>query len=198
VLQLVGGCVLLGLGVTLLLLASLGSDGFSTLVYGVTLSTGLPFVVVNAVVSIAFLTMAWARGVRPGLGTIAQFMIVGGVVDLGLAVMPAPDALWARGLLMGVALPVLATGIATYLGTHLGAGPMEAAALAWDPPVPFAWSYNTIQLLSALLGWALGAPLGVGTAAVVLALGPLVTFIGGLLRLDVHQPRQGEPVSEPR
>ena len=125
-------------------------------------------------------------------------MIVGGVVDLGLALLPAPDALWARGLLMVVALPVLATGIATYLGTHLGAGPMEAAALAWDPPVPFAWSYNTIQLLSALFGWVLGAPLGVGTAAVVLALGPLVTFIGGLLRLDVHQPRQREPVDEPR
>jgi uncharacterized protein len=190
-LQLTGGCIVLGVGVTLLLLAGLGSDGFSTLVYGLTLGTELPFVVANAVVSISFLAMAWVRGVRPGVGTLAQIAIVGSVVGLGLATLPAPDATWARALLCLVALPVLATGVATYLGSHLGAGPMEAAALAWDPPAPFAWSYNTIQLLSALVGWSLGAPLGAGTAAVVVTLGPLVTLAGRLLRLDVHQPRSG-------
>ena len=192
-LQLAGGCVVLGVGVTLLLLARLGSDGFSTLVYGVTLGSGLPFSAVNVLVSAGFLTMAWARGVRPGFGTLAQIVIVGGVVDLGLSTLPAPDALWARLLLAAAALPVLAVGIATYLGTHLGAGPMEAAALAWDPPVRLAWSYNTIQLLSALTGWWLGAPLGVGTAAVVILLGPLVTGSSRLLRLDVHQRRPPEP-----
>ena len=197
-LQLVGGCVLLGLGVTLLLLAGLGSDGFSTLVYGLHLSTGLPFLLVNALVSLTFITAAWVRGVRPGIGTLAQIVVVGLVVDAGLTTLPAPDELWARALLGVVALPVLAAGIATYLGMHLGAGPMEAAALAWDPPVPFAWSYNAIQLLSALTGWLLGAPLGVGTAAVVVALGPLVALAGRLLRLDLRQPgpraEQARPV----
>lgn len=192
-LQLVGGCVLLGAGVTLLLLAGLGSDGFSTLVYGLHLSTGLPFLAVNALVSLTFLGMAWARGVRPGVGTLVQIAVVGAVVDVGLTTLPTPDALWARALVCVLALPVLATGIATYLGTHLGAGPMEAAALAWDPPMRFAWSYNTIQLLSALTGWWLGAPLGVGTAAVVVALGPLVTLAGRLLRLDLHQPGPRAP-----
>lgn len=187
-LQLVGGCALLGVGVTLLLLAGLGSDGFSTLVYGLHLSTGLPFLVTSAVVSLTFIAMAWARGVRPGIGTAAQIVVVGVVVDIGLTTLPAPDDLWARALLCVVALPVLATGIAMYLGMHLGAGPMEAAALAWDPPLRFAWSYNTIQLISALTGWWLGAPLGVGTAAVVLTLGPLVALAGRLLRLDVRQP----------
>jgi uncharacterized protein len=196
-LTLVGGCILLGTGVTLLLLAGLGSDGFSTLVYGLHLSTGLPFLAVNALVSLTFLTMAWARGVRPGIGTLAQIAVVGVVVDVGLTTLPAPDALWARTLVGALALPVLATGIATYLGTHLGAGPMEAAALAWDPPLRFAWSYNTIQLLSALTGWWLGAPLGVGTVAVVIALGPMVALAGRVLRLDVHQPgSRGQRVPE--
>lgn len=187
VLQLVVGCVVLGLGVTLLLTAGLGSDGFSTLVYGTSLATPAPFVVANVVISLTFLGMAWARGVRPGLGTLAQIVIVGLVVETGLATVPTPDPLWARVLLVAAALPVLALGIALYLGTHLGAGPMEAAALAWDPPLRFAWSYNAIQLLSAVVGYWLGAPLGAGTVAVVIVLGPLVTLIGQALRLDVHQ-----------
>lgn len=186
--QLVGGCVVLGVGVTLLLLAGLGSDGFSTLVHGITLASGIPFVVVNALVSAAFLAVAWARGIRPGIGTVVQIAVVGSVVSLGLAMLPEPDDLWLRIVLATLALPVLATGIATYLGSQTGAGPMEAAALAWDPPLSFALSYNAIQLVSALAGWWMGAALGAGTVAVVLLIGPLVTLAGRLLRLDVHQP----------
>ena len=70
---------------------------------------------------------------------------------------------------------------------------MEAAALAWDPPLRFAWSYNSIQLLSAVVGYLLGAPLGLGTVAVVVALGPLVTLAGRALRLDPHQPHPPGP-----
>ena len=43
VLQLVLSCVVLGVGVALLLDASLGSDGYSSLVSGLTLATGVPF-----------------------------------------------------------------------------------------------------------------------------------------------------------
>ena len=193
VVQLVAGCVVLGTGVTLLLTAQLGSDGFSTLVYGTSLAADLPFVVANLAISATFLAMAWARGVRPGVGTLAQIVLVGVVVEVGLATVPAPDQLWARILLVTAALPVLALGIALYLGTHLGAGPMEAAALAWDPPLRFAWSYNSIQLLSAVAGYGLGAPLGLGTVAVVVALGPLVTLVGRALRLDPHQPHSPGP-----
>ena len=95
--------------------------------------------------------------------------------------------MWARILVLGVAFPVLALGIALYLGSHLGAGPAEAAALAWDPPVPFAWSYSMVQGGGALIGWELGAVIGPGTLAVIFLLGPVVTLVGKLLRLDIHQ-----------
>ncbi len=73
-----------------------------------------------------------------------------------------------------LAFPVLAAGIAAYLGSNTGAGPAEAAALAWDPPVPFRWSYGLVQGGGALGGYLLGATIGVGTVAVIVALGPLV------------------------
>ena len=83
--------------------------------------------------------------------------------------------------------PRLAVGIALYLGSHTGAGPAEAAALAWDPPVAFKWSYSAVQGGGALGGWLLGATIGVGTLAVIFLLGPAVDLAARLLRVDLHQ-----------
>ena len=187
ILQLVGGCAVLGVGVTLLLTPALGSDGFSSLVNGLRLATGMPFVVANLLVSAGFVALAWVRGLRPGVGTVVQIAVVGSTVSALLPLLDQPEQWWSRALMLAVALPVLAVGIALYLGSHLGAGPAEAAALAWDPPVPFAWSYSIVQGGGALLGWQLGAAIGPGTVAVILLLGPVVTLAGRLLRLDVHQ-----------
>jgi uncharacterized membrane protein YczE len=181
------GCVVLGVGVALLLTADLGSDGFSTLVNGLARATGIDFVWANVVVSFAFLLLAAVRGLLPGIGTVVQIAVVGLTADLGLRVLETPDSLLLQVVMLLAALPVLAVGIATYLGTHLGAGPAEAAALAWDPPVPFRWSYSAVQGGGALAGWLLGATLGAGTLAVILVLGPAVDLAGRLLRLDVHQ-----------
>jgi uncharacterized membrane protein YczE len=183
----VSGCVVLGIGVALLLTADLGSDGFSTLVNGLARATGIDFIWANVVISLGFLVLAAVRGLLPGLGTVVQIVVVGLTADLGLRVLETPDSLLLQVLMLLAALPVLAVGIATYLGTHLGAGPAEAAALAWDPPVPFRWSYSAVQGGGALAGWLLGATLGAGTVAVILVLGPAVDFAGRLLRLDVHQ-----------
>jgi uncharacterized membrane protein YczE len=193
--QLVVGCFVLGVGVTLLLTPALGSDGFSSLVNGVAIATGMPFVIANVLVSAGFLTLAWVRGLRPGLGTLVQVVVVGGTVTLGLPLVDEPSALWARALMLLVAFPVLATGIALYLGSHLGAGPAEAPALAWDPPIPFAWSYGLVQGGGALGGWLLGAAIGPGTIAVIALLGPVVALAGRLLRLDIHQ---GAPAAAAR
>lgn len=185
--QLFAGCTILGVGVALLLTPALGSDGFSSLVNGISLATDMPFVLANLLVSLGFLAVALVGGLRPGVGTLVQIVVVGGTVSLLLPLLEEPGALWARALVLVLAFPVLALGIALYLGSHLGAGPAEAAALAWDPPVPFAWSYSMVQGGGALLGWQLGAAIGPGTLAVIFLLGPVVALVGKLLRLDIHQ-----------
>ena len=187
VLLLFAGCIVLGVGVALLLTADLGSDGYSTLVNGVSIALDIEFVLANVAISVIFVAMAAARRVYPGLGTVVQVLVVGFTVSVLLDLLETPDAMGARIALLVVAFPVLALGIAAYLGSQTGAGPTEAAALAWDPPVPFKWSYSIVQGGGALVGWLLGATIGVGTIAVIVALGPLVDLVARLLRLDVHQ-----------
>lgn len=194
---LVAGCLILGFGVALLLVADLGSDGFSTLVNGLAIATGLPFFVANTIVSAGFLVLAALRRVLPGIGTLVQIVLVGATVSAIFEFLGTPAGLPARIGLVLVAMPVLAVGIAMYLGANLGAGPIEAAALAWDPPVPFKWSYSAVQLLGAVTGWLLGGTIGLTTVVVIASLGPLVDLTSRLLRLDVHQgPAHHEPVPD--
>jgi uncharacterized membrane protein YczE len=187
------GCVVLGTGVALLLAADLGSDGYSTFVNGLALTTGVDFWVVNLVVGVVLVALAALRRVRPGIGTVVQVVLVGVTVSVVLDLLAVPDGLGWRIVLLAAAFPVLALGIALYLGSHTGAGPAEAAALAWDPPVPFKWSYSVVQGGGALGGWLLGATVGVGTLAVILLLGPAVDLAARMLSLDLHQETDPEP-----
>lgn len=194
--QLVVSCVVLGIGVAGLLLAALGSDGYSTLVNGVSLATGAPFLLVNAVVGVVLIGLAAVRGTRPGLGTVVQPLLVGAVVSGILATVDQPQQLWVRIALLVLSLPVLAVGVAGYLGSGTGAGPAEAAALAWDPPLRFRWSYSAVQAGGALIGWLLGAAIGPGTLLVILLLGPMADALANWLPgFDVHAGRT--PVPEP-
>ena len=174
VVQLVVACAVLGVGVALLLDARLGSDGYSTLVNGLTLASGWDFALVNLLIGVTFVVMAWIRGRAPGLGTIVQVVEVGVVVSAVLPLLPEPDAWAGRAAELVLAFVVLCIGVAGYLAADLGAGPAEAAALAWDPPVPFRWSYTAVQGGGALVGWLAGADVGPGTLLVVLLIGPVV------------------------
>lgn len=182
VVRLVLSCVVLGLGVSLLLDARLGSDGYSMFVNGLSIAGGWEFGIVNVLVGLALVLVAWARGRRPGLGTLVQPVVVGVVVGAVLPALPEPDSLGLRWAELLVGFVVLAVGVAGYLAVDLGAGPAEGAALAWDPPVPFRWSYSLVQVTMAAAGWACGASLGVGTLLVVLLVGPVVDRLLPVLR----------------
>lgn len=185
--QLVASCIVLGIGVGMLLTAALGSDGYSTLVNGIAIASGTPFVAVNSAIGAMLVALAWWRGLRPGWGTITQPIVVGLVINALLATLAKPDALAVRGVLLVAAFPVLVVGVAGYLGSGSGAGPTEAAALAFDPPVPFRWSYSMLQGGGALLGWLLGAAVGPGTLLVIFGLGPAVDVASRrIAAFDIH------------
>ena len=185
--------MVLGIGVGLLLTASLGSDGYSTLINGISIAADLPFLAVNCAVGAVLVALAWWRGVRPGWGTIVQPVVVGATINGVLDLISTPDSGVARGLLLVAAFPVLVLGVAGYLGSGAGAGPTEAAALAFDPPVPFKWSYSVLQGGGALVGWLLGAAIGPGTVLVIVLLGPAVDLVASRVPiLDIHASGRDE------
>lgn len=188
--------MVLGAGVALLLLASLGSDGYSTLVNGISIALHVSFLLVNLVVGVLLVALAWIRGLRPGPGTVVQPLVVGLTVSVLLTVIEMPERMDLRVVLLVGAFPVLAFGVAGYLGSGAGAGPAEAAALAFDPPVPFRWSYSLLQGVGALVGWLLGAAIGPGTLLVILLLGPLVDLLSvHITAFNIHTTASDRPHS---
>lgn len=172
--QLVLGCIVLGIGIVFMLRAAFGSDGYSTMVNGLSRSTGLPFAVANSIVGVVLVGLAWRRGTIPGPGTIVQPVLVGVTVSVGLGVLDAPHGTVPRVIFLLLGLPILCAGVAGYLGSGTGAAPAEATAMAYDPPMPFRWTYSIVQGGGAILGGLLGASVGVGTVATILLLGPVV------------------------
>ena len=195
-LQLVLSCVVLGIGVALLLDARLGSDGYSMFVSGLSIATDVPFAIANAAVGVALVLLAWARGRRPGVGTLVQAVLVGYVVAWAMPLLPSPDGLALRWVELAAGFVVVCVGVAGYLATDLGAGPAEGAALAFDPPVPFRWSYTVVQVVGAVVGWLCGASLGPGTVLVALLVGPAVDRLLAVLRRRTDRAAAGVEPAE--
>lgn len=189
--QLVLACTVLGAGVAFLLEAALGSDGYSTLVNGISIATGAPFWLLNILVGAAFIGLAWVRGTRPGPGTVVQWFLVGLVISAVMALVPGVSGTGLRALVLVVALALITVGVAAYLASATGAGPAEAMAIAWDPPIPFRWSYNLVQAAGALVGWLLGAAVGPGTVLVFVMLGPAVELFRRTFPALERGPRPG-------
>ena len=185
---LVLGSTTLGVGVALLLNSHLGSDGYSTLLAGASRALEVPFVVATVAMAALMISLGWARGIRPGWGTIVQPVTVGAVVTLGLDRLPEPHELPGRISQFGLGFLVLCVGIAAYLSADLGIGPAEIVARAFDPPLAFVWGYSTLQLVFALIGWRLGADLGIGTLLASFAAGPVVTRFSPVIARFASSP----------
>lgn len=180
--------MLVGVGVGLVLCARFGSDGYSTLVNGISLAAHVPYAVANWSLGCSLVALAWLRRVRPGIGTIVHPFVVGSTVDLVLLLGP-PGSLVARVVLLGAGAVVLAFGVAVYLGAALGSGPFESAAFALRP-LPFRIAYVLLQAIGTAVGWVLGAAAGPGTLLIVFGIGPLVT----VFRRVIGVRRHGAPV----
>lgn len=166
--------MLVGVGVGAVLMARLGSDGYSTAIYGISHRTGLPYALANWAVALACVLCAWVRRVPPRPGTITHPLVVGATVDLVLH-LGVPPTLAARISLLVVGTVILSAGVALYLSASLGSGPFESLAFA-APAVSFRVAYMALQAAGTCIGWLLGAPIGPGTPLIVFGVGPLVAI----------------------
>ncbi|MFB7887015.1 YitT family protein [Cellulosimicrobium cellulans] len=195
--QLVLGLALFGASIALLVRAGLGLFPWDVLHQGVARATGLPLGVVVILASVVVLVLWIPLRQRPGLGTVANVVLVGVFVDLTLAVLPTVEPLPWRILLLvaGVVVNAAATGL--YIGAGYGPGPRDGlmtglAARGWS----LRWSRLGIELAVLGVGLALGGTVGVGTVVYALAVGPLVQPFLALFTVPAPRPAE-RPHSAP-
>ncbi|WP_051167401.1 YitT family protein [Actinoplanes sp. N902-109] len=191
--QLGTGLVLYGVSMALMVESGLGLTSWDVFHQGVAKATGLTFGWVVILTGIPVLLLWIPLRQKPGVGTIANLVVIGFVADGALAVLSPGHSIPVRiGYLVG---GILLNGVATalYIGARLGPGPRDGlmtGIVNRFPRLSVRLVRTAIELTVLAVGFALGGTLGVGTIAYALAIGPLVQLF--LPMLTVRERR--EPV----
>jgi uncharacterized membrane protein YczE len=198
--QLLAGLILYGASMALLVRARLGLDPWDVLHQGLASRLGWSFGTVTGVVGVAVLLMWVPLRQRPGIGTLANVVVVAVAVDAVLAVLPPIGQLGWRivGMLAGVLLNGLAT--ACYVGARLGPGPRDGlmtglhARTGWS----VRWVRTGIEVTVLTVGWLLGGTVGVGTVLYAVGIGPLTQlFLPVLVYRDTPAVSRPRPANRP-
>jgi uncharacterized membrane protein YczE len=189
--RLLAGLVLFGLAMAVLVKADLGLDPWNVFQQGVAEQTGLTLGQVTVIVSLLLLALWVPLGQRPGLGTIANALIVGPVLDVGIAILPAPGGLAAQVAYMVAAIAGTAVATGLYVGAGWGPGPRDGLMTGLAARgIPLARARAGVELTALAAGWLLGGSVGVATVLFATSIGPLVA--AALRRLSIRE-RCGEP-----
>ena len=179
------GLFLFGAGSALQVQANLGLSPWEVLHQGIAARTPLSIGIASIAVSLVVLLL-WIPLRQPlGVGTVTNALVIGLFIDLVIFLVPSPEALAVRWLLLIVGILFVGIGSGFYIGVHLGPGPRDGLMTGIARRGPSIRVARTAVEGSALLaGWLLGGTVGFGTVLFSLTIGPLVQFF--LPRLEVR------------
>jgi uncharacterized membrane protein YczE len=176
IVQLLVGLFLYGAGCALTVEAGLGVDPWTVFAQGLSVRTGIGIGWITNIVGFFVLLLWIPLRQKPGVGTIANILLVGTSMQIVLGVVPPVSGFAPQlaTLLGGIVLVAVASGL--YIGAHFGPGPRDGlmtgmnARLGW--PI---WVCRALVEVSVLLvGWLLGGTVGIGTVLFAVLIGPLV------------------------
>jgi uncharacterized membrane protein YczE len=171
-----------GFSMAMMVRAGLGLDPWDVFHQGLTIHTPMTIGIASAVVGVAVL-LAWIpMRNRPGVGTIANVIVIAITVDAGMLVLPTPTSLEVRTAMMLGAVVLNGFSTVLYVGAGLGPGPRDGlmTGLVVRTGLSVRLVRTSIEATVLLVGWLLGGTVGIGTVVYAFGIGPLVQ---GFVRL---------------
>ncbi len=166
VLPLVVGLTMFGCGEGLLVVAQWGATPWTVFAQGVArhahVSLGWSTAAISCVVLLAWFPLRE----RPGIGTIANLIIIAYVLDIVSSTVPVPHDDWVKAAFDVGAVALIGVGSALYLTCGLGPGPRDGlmTSLHRRLGVSVVYVRLTLEVAVLVVGWLLGGTVGVGTA----------------------------------
>jgi len=186
------GFAIFGVAIALIIQADLGTGAWAVLIVALAERVGTSPGMMVILTGLIALAGAMLLGEQIGWGTVGNMLFIGPWLDLFLLFIPRVGSrlpLQIAMLLGCIILVGLASAI--YIGVDAGAGPRDSLMLAVSRTL--GWSVRlsraTIELVVLVIGWLLGGPVGVGTIAFTLLVGPSVQLGFRLLDVQPHSPR---------
>ena len=173
------GLALYGFSMAMMVEAGLGLDPWDVLHQGLARRVDMTIGTASALVGVIVL-LAWIplRN-RPGIGTVANVLVIAVAVDAGMAILPTPTSLLVRIPLMLGAVTLNGVATVLYVGAGLGPGPRDG--LTTGLATRTGWSVRAVRTLIEggvlATGWLLGGTVGVGTVVYALGIGPMLQLL---------------------
>ena len=191
-----GGLPLFSLAIVLMVESKLGLPPWDVLHSGIAAHTPLTLGTVSILVGLVIVAVSWVAGTPPGVGTIANAVVIGVAINLLGSIEAIRDlsnsTLGVRVILLAIGILLFGAGSALYMGAGLGAGPRDALMLTLSrrTGVRIAIVRGVMEATVLLTGVLLGGDAGIGTIALAVLVGPVVELsFWLLLKLGLAAPR---------
>lgn len=193
--RLLSGLVLFGIAIAMMIRSEIGLGPWDAFHVGISLHTPLTVGAASIVTGIVIVLLTLTIGVRPGVGTVANMLVIGIVLDVALRWIPSASSLLV-GLLMylpAILLCGFSTGL--YISAQMGHGARDGLmiGLATRTRVSVGWIRAWIEVSVLAAGWLMGGTVGIGTLLFAIFIGPAAQW--GLRIFGLLPPRRVSPVS---
>lgn len=181
------GLIVMGVSIALMVRSELGLAPWDVLHQGVSERTGIPLGAVTVLLGALVLGLWIPLRQRPGVGTLANAVVIGLVIDVVLALVP--EIGWAplRWVMMPAGVVGMALGSGYYIGAGLGPGPRDGLMTGLAARGGSLRLIRTaIEATALIAGVALGGTVGLGTVLLAATIGPLIQYFLGRLTLPAR------------
>jgi uncharacterized membrane protein YczE len=182
----------------LILESKLGLSPWDVLNQGISRQTPLSFGEANIAVGVVVLFVGWSLGAMPGVGTVANAVLVGAFIQaltsIGAVTELSHDALSTRVPLLFAGVALVGPASAFYIGADFGAGPRDTLMLVGTRRTRLRLGLvrATLEVSALVVGIVLGGTFGVGTVLFAASVGPIVESSFALLaRTPLARPWPG-------
>jgi len=167
------GLLMFGIGEAALVNAALGTTPWTVLAQGIARHTPLDVGEATIAVSVVVLLGWIPLRQRPGLGTLANIVVIGLMLDAAIRFLPHPHALGWQLLQVAAGIVAIGVGSAFYLTANLGPGPRDGwmTGIHRVTGLGIATVRTTLEVSALVAGGLLGGHVGVGTFAFAILVG---------------------------
>jgi len=182
------GLYLFGTGEALFVEAGLGNGPWTVLAQGVSKQTSLPLGAATFAISAMVLLLWIPLKQRPGLGTVANMIVIAAALQIGITIIPPVHQLWLKVLMVLGGIIAIGAASGLYLTCGLGPGPRDGwmTAIHQRTGVRVSRVRMAIELTVLTIGWFLGGVVGFGTLAFAFLIGKSLAIWLGVVAKFTH------------
>ncbi len=180
---LIFGLFIFGIGDSLLIITGLGNAPWSVLAQGISLNSPLSIGEATFFISLTVLALWIPLKQMPGLGTLANILVIAVAIEIGLAFIPEVDNLALKYFYIFSGIALVGIGSALYITCGLGTGPRDGlmTGLHYKTGIRVGRVRLGIELTALIIGTLLGGTVGIGTALFALLIGQSVAISLGVV-----------------